>query len=362
MKRLLCILDSLNAGGAETFLMKLYRSLDKTEYQMDFVVCGNGIYDKEVLDAGGRLFKIPLRTKHFFKAFNSLKKIVKENGYQNVLKLGSSPIVAFDLFAVKLGGAKQIALRSCNAPTHLSTKQKLINRFLRPAMNRLANIKIAPSDLAARYTFGDKLFEEGKVTLLHNALDLSIYRFSNEGRVSVRDEFGLGDSLVIGHIGRFSAQKNHVFLLDIFAKIKAKRPDAKLLLIGEGPLQEKVRQKSTDLGLSDSVIFAGVRRDVPALLSAMDVFVFPSFYEGMPNTVIEAQAADLPALITDTITKGAKVTDLVDYLPLSASAEEWATNALSLILVERKDTSDLLRASGYAIEDALKQFIELCFA
>ena len=342
--------------------MKLYRSLDKTEYQMDFVVCGDGVYDQEVLSAGGRIFKIPLRTKHFFKAFNRLKKIVKENGYQNVLKLGSSPIVVFDLLAAKRGGAKQIALRSCNAPTRLSTKQKLINSILRPAMNRLANIKIAPSDLAARYTFGDKLFETGKVTLLHNALDLSIYRFSEDGRANVRREFDLGNALVIGHIGRFTAQKNHAFLLDIFAEIKANRPDAKLLLVGEGPLQNTIRQKSNDLGLTDDVIFAGVRQDIPALLSAMDVFVFPSFYEGMPNTVIEAQAADLPALVADTITKGAKVTDLVDYLPLAASAGEWADASLSSILTERKDTSDLLRASGYAIEDAVKQFIELCFA
>ena len=127
MKRLLCILDSLDTGGAETFMMKIYRKLDKERYQMDFVVCKDGFYDEEVRKMGGKIFVIPLRTKHFFKSFSELCRIVKENKYKSVLKLGTSPIVVFDLLAVKLGGAKKISLRSCNAPKNVSGKQKIID-------------------------------------------------------------------------------------------------------------------------------------------------------------------------------------------------------------------------------------------
>ena len=363
MIRLLCIVSSMDTGGAETFLMKLYRGLDKSRYQMDFIAATSkkGYYDDEIRSMGGKIYHIALHTKHPVRAFRQVKHIVKSGQYNCVLKLLGSPIGVIDLLAARTGGARLLAARSCGGFIRSDSKKHLLQELLRKILNKTATVKLAPSDLAARYTFGDKLFEAGKVTMLHNALDLSVYRFSKEGRENVRQEFHLGDALVVGHVGRFTEQKNHAFLLEIFSALQAKRPDAKLLLVGTGPLQEKVRRQSEELGLGDHVIFAGVRSDIPALLSAMDVFLFPSFYEGMPNTVIEAQATDLPAIISDTITRGAKVTDLVDYLPLTASAEEWAAAALAAAKVERTDTSATLRNAGYDIEDVIRQFIDLCF-
>ncbi len=363
MIRLLCIVSSMDTGGAETFLMKLYRGLDKSRYQMDFIAATSkkGYYDDEIRSMGGKIYHIALHTKHPVRAFWQVKHIVKSGQYNCVLKLLGSPIGVIDLLAARTGGARLLAARSCGGFIRSDSKKHLLQELLRKILNKTATVKLAPSDLAARYTFGDKLFEAGKVTLLHNALDLSVYRFSKAGREEVRKEFSLGDSLVIGHIGRFTAQKNHAFLLEVFAELKAKRPDAKLLLVGTGPLQETIRQKSEKLGLDGHVIFAGVRSDIPALLSAMDAFVFPSFYEGMPNTVIEAQATGLPCVIADTITKGAKVTDLVNRLSLGAPPAVWANAALSAAQTERTDTSAVLRNAGYDIEDVIRQFIDLCF-
>ena len=361
-QRILCILDSLDAGGAETFMMKLYRAMDRDAYQMDFVVCASGCYDEEVLRLGGRVYHIPLRTKHPVRSFRELKKLVRANHCRYVLKLCTEPIAAVDLIAARLGGAAWIGARSCNAGSASGTARRLLNRLLRPLFNSILDYKLAPSDLAARYTFGRRAYERGEVVILPNALDLSIYRFDSRGRREVRAEFGLApDAHVIGHVGRFSGQKNHAFLLDIFAAIHSADPAARLLLVGEGELEQTVREKAERLGLTDAVVFTGVRSDIPRLLSAMDVFVFPSLYEGMPNAVIEAQATGLPCVIADTITREADITGLVRYMPLTASAEAWSDAALGAIAPERADTSAAFLENGYDIASVAAQFTDLIF-
>ncbi len=359
-KRILCILSSLDQGGAETFMMKLYRTFDKEKYQMDFAVNADGAYDREVLSLGGRIHHIPLRTQHPVKSFLALRRVVKENKYTAVLKLGSKPLSVVDLLAAKLGGAKVLAMRSCNALTNLSAKQKVLDFILRPALNKTANVKLAPSDLAANYTFGPRAVARGEVAILNNALDLSVFRYDEGLRADIRKEFKLGDSLVVGHIGRFTKQKNHKFLIEVFAQMKKSRPDAKLLLVGKGDLQDTVFAQVKAYGLAEDVIFAGTRSDIPAVLSAMDVFVFPSFHEGMPNAVIEAQATALPCVIADTITHTADITGLITYLPLGDSAV-WAEKALENISLERKDTKQNFIENQYDIEAAVTNFTKLVF-
>jgi len=361
VKRLLCIIGSLNTGGAETFLMKLYRGLDKSQYQMDFVVNAEGFYDKEVKELGGKIYQIPLRTKHPWKSFWALKKIVKSNKYDSVIKLGNTPLSVTDLIAAKLGGAKIRAMRSCNALTNLSFKQKMLDSFLRPILNSVANVKIAPSDLAAIYTFGKKQFEKGNVHILNNGVDLDVYRYDEEARKKIRSEFSLEDNILIGHIGRFSKQKNHKFLLPVFSEIKKKRANAKLMLVGTGELETEIRNQAEDLGILDDIIFTGVRSDIPALLSSMDVFVLPSLYEGMPNTLIEAQATGLPCVVSRTITKTANITGLVDYESLDDSVRIWCERILKSVQYPRKDTEiDFLNAK-YDILSIREKFVALMF-
>lgn len=361
IKRILCILYSLDRGGAETFMMKLYRSFDRNQYQIDFVVNTDGVYDKEVLSLGGKIYKIPLRTEHPFKSFSCLKKIVYNNKYIHVIKLGDSPLSVIDLIAAKQGGAKVLAMRSCNALVNLSKKQQLIDCFFQPVLNKVANVKVAPSDLAACYTFGEEMYKSGNVQILNNAVDLAIYHYDVSARERIRSEFNISDKLVVGHVGRFAHQKNHQFLIEIYERIYNKNSNSVLLLVGDGVLLEETKKYAEKMKIIDNVIFAGVRDDIPAILSAMDVFVFPSFHEGMPNTVIEAQATGLPCVISDSITKTANITGLVQYLSLDMSSDEWAKKVLEIENVDRKDVKDDFVNSGYEIQSTRDVFLRLMF-
>ena len=362
MERLLCIVGSMNAGGAETFLMKLYRQLDKSKYQMDFAVAvpEKGHYDDEILSMGGVIHHVVPKSKGFIQNFNSIRSIVKDNGYKCALRTSQHSLSALELLAAWLGGAKVRIFRSSNSNTTTGSKKQLLLHKLCGFMPRLfANVRIAPSTEAAEFMFGKGSVKKGKAGLLHNAVDLGIYRFDPEARAKHRSKLQVEDKLVIGHVGRFNQQKNHSFLLDIFGQIAAQRDDAVLLLIGGGELEQSVRQKTEALGVADKVIFAGVRDDVPQLLSAIDVFVFPSLYEGMPNTVIEAQATGLPCVIADTITREANITGLVQYLPLG-NAQRWAETAVAAV-GERKDTHGQFMENRYSIDGIAQDFVQLVF-
>lgn len=355
MKRILCILSSLDAGGAETFLMKVYRILPPEQYQFDFIISvEGGCYTQEVQMRGGRIFQIPERTKDFWGAFSGILSVVKENRYDVVLKLGENALAVADLIAAKLGGAKTLALRSCNAPTGLSLASRCIHNSLKPLLNAVATVRIAPSQLAAEYMFGKK----ANVTLLHNGVDLNVFQYDKDSRMRIRKEFSIENSLVVGHVGRLHKQKNHQYLLQVFCRIREKRPDARLLIVGIGELESEIRSRVKELGLEDAVIFTGQRFDIPQLLSAMDVFVFPSLHEGMPNTVIEAQATGLPCVIADTITPEADITGLVTYLPLK-DPSRWAQTALSVIDDSRRNTHSNFLAHKYDIQSVARELVGL---
>lgn len=362
MKRLLCILSSLDTGGAETFMMKIFRSLPE-DYKIDFIVSAkSGFYEKEVVELGGRIFRVPLRTKHPIKTFKAIYDVVKQNHYTHILKLCDTPIGLYDLLAAKMGGAKVLCVRSCNAGSSTSKLGAMVNDFLRPFFNYMANVKLAPSRLAAEFTFGKAEVEAGKVNFIHNGVDLNVYKYDEENRRKVRREFGIADEqLVIGHIGRFNQQKNHKFLIEVFSEVLKQKPNALLMLVGDGEKKNEIKEQIKSLGIEESVIFTGIRSDVPALLSAMDVFVFPSFYEGMPNTVIEAQATGLPCVIADTITEEAGITECVRYKALTTSAKEWAYIAVSLLENSRICYNAKVKHVGYDIDSCVKQFMKLTF-
>ena len=363
-KRLLCIVSSLNTGGAETFLMKIFRNLPE-QYKLDFIVSASqGIYEEEVINLGGKIYRVPLRTEHPITTFYKILHVVKTNRYQFVLKLCDTPVGLYDIVAAKFGGAQQICVRSCNAGSENAKLKALVNILLRPFFNAIANVKIAPSELAANYTFGKRQVRKGNVRFIHNAIDLNMYMFSSEKRNIIRDEFCIQpQQRVIGHIGRFCKQKNHDFLIDIFAQIKQIEPNSILLLIGEGDDKHQIHEKAVQLGLEGNVIFAGVRKDIPDILSAIDILVFPSFYEGMPNVVIEAQASGLPCIISDTITKEVCITDLVSRISLNCSAYYWAIAVINSYTKERLTSPNLvlLKEKGYDIKDEIGKFISIVF-
>ena len=364
MKRLLCIVGGMNAGGAETFLMKIYRELDKTQYQMDFAVAieEKGFYDDEIMAMGGRIHHIVPKSKGAVRNFMSVKELVKKEGYTYVLRTSQHSLSALELLAAKCGGATTTIFRSSNSDTGSFSKvQAILHILCRFMPKTFANVRVAPSTEAAEFMFGKNCVKKKKSFLIHNAVDTGVYHYSSEGRKAISEEFDLSRKTVIGHVGRFSQQKNHMFLLDVFAEIKKQDSNAVLVLVGKGELEEEIKDKAGKLGVLDDIIFTGVRSDVPQLLSAMDVFVFPSFYEGMPNTVIEAQATGLPCVIADTITKEANITGLVEYLPLNNPAY-WAERALGAIRTQRTDTGTIFAEQKYDIQSVVKEFVKYMFA
>ena len=362
-KRLLCIIGNMNAGGAETFLMKIYRSLDRSKYQMDFCINEQNecFYENEIKELGGKIYRIPAKSQSIKLFKNGLSDCVKSGNYKYVLRITSSAMGFMDLKIAKKSGVRICSARSSNSNDGKSIKAKAAHVLGKLLYSKYVDVKIAPSDLAAKYTFGKKAYRCGDIHILHNALDLNVYQFDEQARNNIRKEFSISDNVrIIGHVGRFMLQKNHTFLLDVFNEIHKQNHETVLMLVGKGELEDKIKEKIKALNLDDSVIFTGVRSDVSALLSAMDVFVFPSFYEGMPNTVIEAQATGLPCLIADTITKEADVTGLVRYMPLKAP-KDWAETALNMISDTRMQTKEIMIQKGYDIESVSKEFVRLVF-
>lgn len=363
MKRVLCILSGMNVGGAETFLMKIYRNLDRSKYQMDFCVniFEEGFYDKEIISMGGKIFHIPSKSDNIKEFKRQLSDIIRIEEYCSVLRVTSNTMGFMDLKIAKKAGANICIARSSNSNDPAGVKAKIAHTLGRFLYSKYVDVKIAPSDLAAKYTFGKKAYKNGEVKILHNALDLNIYKFDRTARESIRKEFEILDSEVLcGHIGRFSEQKNHGYLIDIFYTLYKNNPNYKLLLVGKGELEESIWQKCNDLGLTKNVIFAGVRSDIPAILSAMDIFVFPSLYEGMPNTVVEAQAVGLPCIISNTITKEADISEKISYMSIDVEPTVWAKN-IEEISLERYNAYEKFLSKHYDISGTVNDFVKYVF-
>lgn len=360
MKRILCLVSSMDAGGAETFLMKLYRNMDRNLYQMDFAVNVKepAFYDEEILNMGGKIHYIPPKTRDIIGFTKELYNLVKDKKYQYVLRVTSNGIGFYDLLIAKKAGAKVCAARSSNSSDGGRMLVQVANHIARILFLRYVDVMIAPSDLAAEYTFGKRMVRKGKVHFLKNAIDLREYAYSEQAREEIRKEFGIGQAPLIGHIGRFAEQKNHRFLIEIFKNVQQEIPESKLLLVGEGEMEPEIRALVQEKGLERQVIFSGVRKDISKLLSAMDVFVLPSLYEGMPNVIIEAQATGLPCVIADTITKEADLTGMVSYVPLR-EVKAWQRE-LKEILSEGKERhaqERVMRECGYDIECEVQKFL-----
>lgn len=363
MERLLCIVSSMDRGGAETFLMKIYRSLDKTKYQMDFCVSKPtpGFYDEEIKANGGKIYVTALKSKKPLKSFLDVVKVVKKGKYKAVLRTSQQSLATIDLLAAKLGGADILVYRSSSADIKGGIHKRIINRLFSFLPRIIPNVKIAPSTEAAEFVFGKRAVKKGKCKIIPNGLDYDKFKFDLNLRNKIRKELKLENNLIFGHVGRFSVEKNHEFLINTFYEIHKKNSNAVLVLIGEGILEDNIKEIVSKLGLNSCVRFLGPKASVCEYMMAMDLLIFPSYFEGMPNVVIEAQAASLRCLVSDTITKECKITNLVDFKSLNESAQQWALFALNSLDYERKSYKNQFSKAGYCIEDVTEKFIHNIF-
>ncbi len=335
----------MHRNGTEAFMMNYYRHFDRSRLQIDFVVHGDGEgeYDDEIRLLGGEIFHVPVKSRHPFAYAPALRQIFAR-GY-SVVHTHTDAMGAWILKIAKECGVPVRIAHSHN--TSHATKNPLkyaLNEYARKNIAKYATHCFACSQKAGEWLFGEHPF-----TVIRNAIDLKKFSFRPSVREEVRAELGLNASdFVIGHVGRFALQKNHVFLLEAFRAYAAEDKRAKLLLVGDGELQGEMRERAADYGLSDRVLFSGVRADMDRLYNAMDVFVLPSLFEGLPVVGLEAQANGLEAFFSENVSRETGIAqEGVRFLPLKT--ETWV-QALRGVSSVRRDNAPALRAAGYDIE------------
>ncbi|MEH7439021.1 glycosyltransferase family 1 protein [Neobacillus drentensis] len=336
----------MNRGGLETMLMNYYRQMDREKIQYDFMVhrSEDGHYDKEILELGGRIYRFPpIKPGNYRVYFRLLDEFFKEHTEYKVIH---SHINENSSFVLRSANKVGIPCRIAHSHTsNLGIDYKLPFRiYARMTMKKNANKYFACSKNAGEWLFSKKQ----EVTIIKNAINLEEFQFNEIIRDNVRSKMGIKDKLIFGHVGRFNKSKNHDFLIDVFKEIYKLQPNSILVLIGEGDRRSIIEKKVEKLGLTTAVKFLGLRNDIPLLLQAMDLFIFPSYFEGAPVSLIEAQAAGLKCVVSDTISEDINLTGLVEFFSLRESPEKWAKEILKLPF-ERKDTTGQLLKSGYDI-------------
>ena len=338
-------------GGVEAVVMNYYRHIDRTKIQFDFI-CDEDSTDipkEEIESYGGKVILVPPYQKAF-KYHKELKRVLKEGNYK-IVHSHINTLSVFSLFAAKCAGVPTRIAHSHSTTNKKEKKKNLLKQVLRPFSKLFATDYMCCSELAGRWLFGNKEYDKGNVYLLNNAIDLDKFKYDEKVRKEKRKELNISDdTLVIGHVGRFVEQKNHRFLIDIFNEVHKQKENSILLLAGQGPLMEEMKEKVKTLGIENSVIFLGQRNDINKLYQAFDVFCLPSLYEGLPVVGVEAQATGLLCMLSDDMTKETKVLDSTIFIRLNNTAEEWARELLNNFeKFERKDTKKEISCNNFDI-------------
>lgn len=412
--RVLHVLGNTNLGGAESRIMDLYRHTDRNRVQFDFLVHSGeeGFYEKEIRELGGRIFRVPrFRIYNYFSYRKALKEFFQAHHEFALVQGHMTSTAAIYLPIAKKAGVKKTAAHARSAGVDKGLKGTM-TRFLRRNLADKADYLFTCSELAGISVYGEKAVREGKTIFIPNAIDCAAFTFDPEKRKKMREELGLADAFIIGHVGRFHYAKNHEYLIRVFAKLcemstgagdamaepgAAQKQSGKkqelaagqkqseeeqslaagqkqsetklspsaeqnyhLILLGEGPLMEDTRKLAEELGVADRVHFLGNHKNIADYYQAMDYFVYPSRYEGMPGTIVEAQANGLPCLMSDTICREVIATELVETMSIEEEPKAWAEElqrwAEGLMESGRKTGSGQENRAEYAAKMAAAGF------
>lgn len=360
--RVLQIGMTKNIGGLETYLMQQFDHLDKTKVTYDFVNITSEdeiVFKDKILQAGSHIYGVRSRhsnpIRHYWQWITLLHHIAKN--YKGIVLNSNSVTYVFPIFIARFFGIPMRIMHSHNSgfEQRIGFAKKVIMKMNRFLLKWGATNYFACSQLAGKWMFGEKT----PFTVIPNAIDCSKFCFDSEIRNEMRKSLHIEDKFVVGHVGRFTYQKNHGFLIDVFNEIHKINPKAVLLLIGDAvgnmSYYEKAKQKVQQYGLIGCVQFLGMRNDVPLLMQAMDCFVLPSRFEGLPVVGIEAQAAGLPCFFSDTITREVGLTELAHFVSLKDSSEDWAKKITVAHAVNRKEAVNQVKAAGYEIESVAQK-------
>ncbi|MDT2670808.1 glycosyltransferase family 1 protein [Enterococcus dongliensis] len=329
MKRVLHFQGRMGLGGAESFMMNLYRKIDRDNFQFDFLIYDDfknvQDYHNEIKKLGGRIFVVANPKKNILKYLFQVNRLLRQEKFDiahNEVYFGGG---------INLWLAKRNGIKKRIAHSHATEDGKSKNLMMNVLRRFLSHLLLtnATDFLAVSQEAGQNLFEGHSFEIVHNGIDLNLYKKQTFEKEEKRIELGIPlEAFVIGNIGRLEKQKNQKYLLNIFASLIKQKKDSYLLLIGEGSLRLELEQKIRDLGIEKNVRMLGERNDIPDLLAIMDVFVMPSLYEGLPMVGLEAQAAGLKLVLADTISKDTKVTENVCFISLNKTYEQWVESIM----------------------------------
>lgn len=349
--RILHVLGELNRGGAETMIMNIYRHIDRSQIQFDFVIHtkNNCDYNDEIIKLGGRIFNVP--------RYNGKNHFLYKKAWENFFTVHPEYKIVHghmrSTAAIYLKIAKKYGLVTISHSHSTSSRgnktEQIVKKIMQYPIRYIADYLFACSDEAGKWLFGKDVVKKDNYRVINNAIDVEKYLYNELKRNEMRKALGIEDNFVVGHVGSFTYPKNHRFLIDVFNEIQKLKKNSVLLLVGDGELRPNIEKQICDLKIKDKVILTGVVENVNDYMQAMDIFVFPSLYEGLGISIIEAQAAGLRCVISDTVPKEAFITDLVNKVLLNQNTKEWCNQILKLTQYERRNTYKEITEKGYNI-------------
>lgn len=344
--RVLHVVTYMGRGGLETMIMNYYRNIDRSKVQFDFLTHRDEKwdYDEEIEKLGGKIYHLPRLNPFSPKYLKDLDDFFREYKEYKIVHCHQDC-----LSGIVLKYAKKNGVPFAIAHSHSSNQNKDL-KLLVKLIEKKTIPKYADYLFACGKEAGEWMFNTTEYTILNNAIDTKRYIYNEEKSLEMKENLGIEDKFVIGHVGRFRQEKNHSFIIDIFKEVCAKEPNSTLLLVGDGPLEDEIKKKVYDSGLLDKVKFLGARHNVNDLMQAMDVFILPSLYEGIPLTMIESQASGLNCIISDKVPKECIVTENVKIISMKEDSEHWANEIIKCKNKIRKNLYNEIQDAKFDIK------------
>ena len=365
-RRILHITEMLSAAGIESFIMNVYRNIDRTKVQFDFLVLRDEkeFYDDEIASLGGKKYFVHSNIRNtllrVMDEARQIERFLKNNNYDIVHIHYTTPLRAFYLKAAKNANIPVRIYHSHSAEVSGKSRIKIaIYNYCKKVIDKYATHYFACSQAAANWIYSKKTIDSNQVKIIYNGIDTKRFTFDEAIRNNIRKELGINDEFVIINTGRFTEQKNQSFIIDLVRVILNNyKKNVKLLLLGDGPLKETYLNKVNELNMKDHVVFLGVKNNVQDYLFASDCYVMPSLYEGLPVAGIEAECSGIYSVFSSEITKEVKIRDNVDFINLSDSAERWCEAILKSSSQGREKAVGDVRKAGYDISDVAEKMQE----
>ena len=360
--RILHVFGKTNLGGAESRTMDLYRHIDRDRVQFDFLVHTdeNCFFDEEIQKLGGQIYRVPrFKLYNIFSYRKAIKAFLKKHHEFKAVQGHMTSTASIYLPIAKKAGIPITIAHARSAGVDQGIKGS-VTRLLRWNLWKKADYLFTCSEIAAISVYGEKAANELAI-FIPNAIDAEKFAFNEEIRRNLRNELSIEDKFVIGHVGRFHYAKNHEYMIDVFQSLSETRINGQepvLLLVGEGDGMQDIKDQVKKLNLQEKVLFLGNHADIWNYYQVFDYFVFPSRFEGLPGTVVEAQASGLRTVMSDTLTKEAVFSDLVHALPITAKPHVWADYIIQTSLYNRENTCQLVKDSGFDVNAQAQKMIE----